>query len=225
MVSARHGRICKRSVATTAWVRSPSGLRREQVHGPNGKTGVPIRTFAFTVLLIAGGAFATASAQRASCDSVPPDDAHPYQAALRAELAGTFRVVLIRTVRYGPADTIRTFEQPVTLSVADSAQRATAQIRTIGHFRRVDLQLVGSGQSAPGGTKPAEVDAGTLFLGCRDCTDGSPTIMGIRGVTPRGFFGTWHDFQTGIGRVIGPDGKPGADPEGYYCAMRVTAPE
>ena len=45
--------------------------------------------------------------------------------------------------------------------------------------------------------------------------------MAIRGVNSRGFYGSWHDYQTGIGRAVGADGKPAPDPQGYYCATRV----
>jgi hypothetical protein len=168
----------------------------------------------------------SAAAQQVSCDTTPRADAHLYRAESRSELAGTFRLVLISASKQRSTDKSPPVEATLTLSLVDSAERAIAATRRLGYRQRVDLQLVGTSRwMAANVTEPAEVDAATLLIGCRDCTDASPAVMGIRGVTPRGFFGTWHDYQTGIGRVIGSDGKPGADPQGYYCATRFAAPE
>jgi hypothetical protein len=70
----------------------------------------------------------------------------------------------------------------------------------------------------------AEVDRSTLYIGCRDCTDSSPTHYRIRGVTPGGFWGTWADYQTGIGVLVDSSGKRLPNPEGYYCARRIGEP-
>ena len=43
--------------------------------------------------------------------------------------------------------------------------------------------------------------------------------------TAGGFAGTWHDPQTGIGRVVDKTGGELPDPEGYFCASRASTGE
>ncbi len=109
----------------------------------------------------------------------------------------------------------------LTLAATDSASRLHAIERSIGHMPRRDLQLVGTWQWSSG--RPPiriEMDAGTLYLGCRDCTDASPDHLSVTTITPQGFSGTWIDFQTGLGYAVDDEGRRLPDPAGYFCAVR-----
>jgi hypothetical protein len=67
----------------------------------------------------------------------------------------------------------------------------------------------------------AQIDGSLLYLGCRDCMDASPMVLRIIEVDERGFFGSWRDYQTGIGRLFDErTGEPLPDPAGYFCAWR-----
>jgi hypothetical protein len=66
----------------------------------------------------------------------------------------------------------------------------------------------------------AEWDDGTLYLGCRDCNDGSPDRLRIEAVSASGFWGTWVNDQSGIVRLMDDDGRPAPNPAGYFCAIR-----
>jgi len=155
---------------------------------------------------------------RSSC-SEPPASAAPPTEQQIASLVGRFS--LTQVITSFPAS-----EQPsperttVELHRPDSVTRAATARRLIG--RPKNLQLVGTlgdkGHSLAGAVK---VDAGTLFIGCRDCNDASPDHLKISAISDRGFWGTWVDYQTGIGRVFGKDGKPLPDPAGYFCALRI----
>jgi hypothetical protein len=68
----------------------------------------------------------------------------------------------------------------------------------------------------------AEWDAGTLYLGCRDCLDASPDHLRIESIVSTGFVGTWVNNQTGIARVVDDKGKTLPNPAGYLCAVRVA---
>ena len=138
------------------------------------------------------------------------------QAAL---MTGTFRLVLVTTSYPGfgtPVDSGWT----LTLNTPDSAQRAQARERTVGHSPRQHLQLLGSIATAGTPVQPAELENGVLYLGCRDCNDASPLTLRLAEVSVAGFRGTWRDYQTGIGRVFDSSGKPAPDPAGYFCAVR-----
>ena len=111
----------------------------------------------------------------------------------------------------------------LTLNATDSARRVQATKRRIGLFPRKDLQLEGSATPGSGGVRsqPAEVDAGIIYLGCRDCNDASPAVLRVHAISDAGFWGTWRDYQTGIGYVVDRAGKRAPDPSGYFCAIRV----
>jgi hypothetical protein len=133
-------------------------------------------------------------------------------------LAGNFRLVRVETA--APDGLFETLEH-LHLAVADSSTRVRSRERGLGKWPRQDLQLVGR-VSVAGFARPdtAEVDAGVLFTGCRDCTDASPTVHHILNVTPEGFTGTWRNDQTGIAVLVDAQGARRQNPAGYYCARR-----
>jgi hypothetical protein len=139
-----------------------------------------------------------------------------------AALAGTFRLVLVRTSE--PVDHSDNVFRASThvLTLADSAQRAASRVRGLGHAPRADLRLLGEWRNSPSErATEAEIDGSLLYLGCRDCMDASPTVLRIIEVDERGFFGTWRNYQTGIGRLLDKStGDPLPDPAGYFCAWR-----
>jgi hypothetical protein len=91
----------------------------------------------------------------------------------------------------------------------------------MGRRARRDLRLIGVLEWGPDKRHDAaEWDAGTLYLGCRDCTDASPDRLHIDAVSDRGFWGTWVNDQSGIARLMDDEGKPAPNPAGYFCAVR-----
>ena len=87
----------------------------------------------------------------------------------------------------------------------NSATRARARARGLGHYPRLDLQQVGT-VTIPACARPdtAEIDAGVVYLGCRDCTDASPDMLRIAQMTAAGFRGSWRHDETGIAVVVEP---------------------
>jgi hypothetical protein len=162
------------------------------------------------------------SSDEAACPATPPPTAVAATRELIDDLTGRFRLTQVLTSfkieKGGDA-----WQAILELKRPDSATRAEAARRSIGHMRRRDLRLVGTIQTNRW-TQPAEWDDGTLLLGCRDCNDGSPDHLRIDAVSPTGFWGTWVDYQTGIVRAE-RNGKPLPNPAGYFCAVRVAAKE
>ena len=139
-----------------------------------------------------------------------------------SQLAGTFRLAQIWTEAAAARRSDSVSYSTLQLAIVDSARRAGALVRSLGHQPRRDLQLIGTVRARVGHrAEPAEVDAGILYLGCRDCTDASPEVLVISVTTEEGFTGTWRDYQTGIGHLIDTrTGQLSADPGGYFCAWR-----
>lgn len=110
----------------------------------------------------------------------------------------------------------------LALTVLDSAERTQARERRLGHLPRRAPRVGGEVRYMGSETAvPAEVDGVTLYLGCRDCLDASPLVLTIQAVSKDGFWGTWRDYQTGIGEVVDSlTGRPLADPAGRFCAQR-----
>src|SRR2546428_4869446 len=115
---------------------------------------------------------------------------------------GTFRLVQVITSWSTDSAELSATRSWLSLAPTDSAQRATAGDRRLGRLSRPNLQLIGSWRAAVDTHtyQPAELDAGVLYVGCRDCTDASPDYLHIAAVGPRGFWGTWQNLQTGIGQ-------------------------
>jgi hypothetical protein len=153
-----------------------------------------------------------------SCAPVGAAEVNNVTPGQTSALAGAFRLILVDTA--APGGRIMTQER-LRLAVADSVTRARSREREIGKRPRRDLQLVGS-VSVAGFARPdtAEVDAGVLFTGCRDCTDASPSVHQILKVTSVGFAGTWRNDQSGIVVLVDAHGARRPNPAGYYCAQR-----
>ena len=145
-----------------------------------------------------------------ACTMTPPAGTSRMRPADIAMLTGEFEVTLLTT-----SGAIERPGAPLTLRLADSAERAVAGQRRIGFTQRTALQLTGRVEN-----QPAEVDDGVLYLGCRDCTDASPSVLEITRVSRAGFWGTWRDFQTGIGVAVDARGARLPDPAGRFCAIR-----
>jgi hypothetical protein len=83
--------------------------------------------------------------------------------------------------------------------------------RSDGTLRRETVVV----QQNPGNTQ--------LIRGfCTNCTDAMLVYHRILQANSHAFSGAWHDPQTGIGRVVDKNGRPLPDPEGYFCARRIT---
>ncbi len=174
-------------------------------------------------LLAFGGASCATLAARPTADCPPKslDGSHPYSDSSRDFLAGTFDLQLVWISPGAETGRPQIERSRLTLTAVDSATRIAAMARTIGHERRADLRFVGERvRSDDSYRQTAEVDDGVPILGCRDCTDASPTVLEVVGVGPDGFLGLWRNYQTGIGRVMDRSGKPAPDPAGYFCARR-----
>lgn len=108
------------------------------------------------------------------------------------------------------------------LLVVATIGRVADRVRGLGHQPRRDLRLLGEWRwNSKYPAEKAEWDAGTLYLGCRDCLDASPDYLRIEAVTATGFWGTWINHQSGIAHVVDDKGKPLPDPAGYFCAARL----
>lgn len=155
-----------------------------------------------------------------TCSPERPRDAVATTPERIDSLTGRFRVVLVTTSYVGKRGVEREQSQ-LELFHADSATRVKSRSRSIGHSVRRDLRLIGVHEWGPNKAhQAAEWDDGTLFLGCRDCYDGSPDRLHIEAVSPNGFWGTWVNDQSGIARLMDDEGKPAPDPAGYFCAVR-----
>ena len=176
----------------------------------------------FIPILLAACAPARAQIGHITRSCVPDSTTPSPNRPIDLRLAGTFRLAQIWTEMAAEhlADSVS--YSSLQLTITDSAQRAAATRPSLGLMRRRDLQFVGSVRAGIGQrAEPAEVDAGVLYLGCRDCTDASPEVLRITGVSELGFSGTWRDYQTGIGVLIDTrTGQRSPDPAGYFCAWR-----
>ena len=136
-------------------------------------------------------------------------------------LAGSYRLVTVTTSFGGKPDVARGI---LRLAVADSATRYAPMFQG-SRSPRSDRPLVGTyeadGRTAPRSVDSAEYQAGRLYIGCRHCLDGDPTVYEVGWSGTSGFGGMWRDYQIGIVRAVGPAG-PAPDPAGHYCALRMT---
>ena len=147
----------------------------------------------------------------------PPPNAESFTVDRIPWMVGSFRLTLVTT----------SFDAPVTrneldLFAVDSATRERARTSRIGHRPRRDVRLIGADYWARRRSPvAAEWDDGILYLGCRDCFDGSPDKLTIGAVSENGFWGWWRNDQSGIARVVDRHGKALPDPAGYFCARRI----
>lgn len=148
------------------------------------------------------------------CSAQPPQGAVPATPDRISRLAGRFRLTQVVT-----SYDAEPYTTELLLVAPDSAARAHALVRSIGHYPRRDLRLLGTWWwSSKYPAQEAEWDAGTLYLGCRDCLDGSPDHLQIKAIMGRRFWGSWGNSQSGIGKIVDKTGKPVPDPNGYFCA-------
>lgn len=157
------------------------------------------------------------------CDPLAPGDALPLDRAQINDLAGSFRLVKVLTShdKY-PEHSIR--RGGLSLQSPDSVQRAASRRRGLGYLQRANLQFVGEVVWSTEYRESVEIDDGILYVGCRGCDDGSPTHLTITAVSPRGFWGTWRNYQTGIAFIVDREtGERLPDPAGYFCAIRDVA--
>ena len=178
-----------------------------------------MRKIAFVVLLAATACMSTRfRSATAGCSENPPSDATPLTSEQVSSLAGKFRVTQI-TTSFASEPAVSELE----LLVADSVTRARASERRLGHSPRRDLRLTGTWRwNRDQRAEPAEWDGDTLFLGCRDCLDGSPERLRVRAIAPAQLWGSWVDYQIGIVRVFDRNGKELPNPAGYFCATRIS---
>jgi hypothetical protein len=57
---------------------------------------------------------------------------------------------------------------------------------------------------------------------CANCADAMFVYHKILRVRSNAFSGRWYDPQTGIGKLIDKNGKELPNPEGYFCAERIS---
>src|SRR5687767_5525067 len=181
-----------------------------------------IHAFAIPALLSLLRAPATPQGAQASCPTVPAPSGTPFADSLAGELRGTFRLTMVTTTYPGTGPIIDS-SLILTLGEVDSARRAQATERRMGFVPRKRLLLEGSVVSNSGDARaqPAEIDDGILYLGCRDCMDASPAVLQVQVISEAGFWGSWRDYQTGIGYVVDREGRRAPDPAGPFCAIRV----
>ena len=179
------------------------------------------RTAVIVVLVGCAPGHAIPNAVGPECPAVTPR-ADSIRFVQSAALVGVFRLVLVLASTPRAQGEYSASLSTLDLTLADSAQRAESRLRSIGHAPRRELRLVGAQRNSANERETAvEVDGPLLYVGCRDCMDASPTVLRIVSADDRGFFGTWHDYQTGIGRLFDEcTGKPSPDPAGYFCAWR-----
>ena len=180
-------------------------------------------TIIFTVraaplLIVALASCRTVALRGPSCAPVASPDAAPVAKARIGELAGDWQLTVVDTSGSSGTSwgTIT-----VHLAVPDSATVAQRRRQVVGSFRRSDLQLVGYIPAVGDRMQePAEVDNGFLYVGCRDCFDGSPTIYRLLEISRNRFRGSWRNNMTGIAVLVDDKGRRQPDPEGYFCAER-----
>ena len=161
-------------------------------------------------------------AAQSSCPATPPPGATPFSDSLAGQLRGAFRLFVVTTTSPGSGPIVDS-GWTLNLSAVDSARRAQSIQRRIGFLPRKHLLLEGHAETDSSGRQrqPAEMDDGILYIGCRDCNDASPTVLRVLGISEAGFWGSWRDYQTGIGYVVDREGKRAPDPAGHFCAIRI----
>ena len=168
----------------------------------------------------------TASRSREACGA-PIDRQIEVDDAVAQQMVGSFELSLVVTSfspEEGGVDDDGVHVSRLDLRLPSEAEVDASTINEIGHGARRSLRLVGSWDWSNGRfpSETAELDADTLYLGCRDCLDGSPLHLAIADVSTAGFRGSWRDYQTGIGHVVGAQsGEFLPDPAGHYCAVRL----
>lgn len=176
------------------------------------------------LLLIGGCAHPTLGSVEAvdECARVNARATAAFEAAQMDSLVGRYRVAEVITSLPSNRAPYIWNEGTLTLRRPSAAELAASRVRGIGYRPRQNLRLVGT-WSMKGWPRSdaAEVDAGVLYLGCRDCMDGSPDQLRVLGMSRDRVWGTWRDFQTGFAVAIDPITKePLTEISGRFCAVR-----
>jgi hypothetical protein len=159
----------------------------------------------------------------------PPAEGHSGAIPLDVlmQLAGNYKFVTVATssgMDHSP------FNGELTLRVADTLERYYER-RLTGFARAGNRPLVGqlAWRESDGKvrTEPVVVQqnpGGTQLISgfCVNCFDAMLAYYGISQIRANGFSGSWHDPQTGIGKIVDKDGRALPDPEGFFCAIRVS---
>ena len=118
----------------------------------------------------------------------------------------------------------------LTLTRADTLDRFY-DVNVRGHRRSGNRVLVGRHTLGEGGAATPIEDvvvqqsSGStqmIFGFCTLCFDAQWIYYTITEVRPDGFVGRWVDPQTGIGKLVDRNGRELPNPEGYFCADRVS---
>lgn len=162
---------------------------------------------------------------RPACSASPPADATPFDPARLDALVGTFEVRDVWTSAGAEGAEGR---WRLRLAVNTDTLRRYYVYRTFrGYVRQGERPLVGTrvvtDEAGHRYTAPAELEGSAIYVGGRGGFDSSPAEYVVRAVSPRGFWGTWEDRLTGIGRPVGRDGKMMDSAGGCFCATRVAA--
>ena len=173
-------------------------------------------------LLLAGAACCTPSRLPRAADCFPPSKLFvlPDSEAITA-LAGEYEMTTVATVA-GYDSTPYRSRLSLRPAPADSAR--------VTHWQPngVDAQwrpLIGRLEWMSQGQSYSDVVAvyrSSFTVGrAQDCEDCSPTYYSIV-ISPSGFTGRWVDYQTGNVFAVDARGRKLPNPEGYYCARRVS---
>lgn len=142
-------------------------------------------------------------------------------------LAGKYTLITVAT---SPGMDHWTTKSDLTLERSDTLQQFYEQ-RLSGFVRTGNRPLVGQlAWHSPDGMvrtdpvvvqqNPAETQLISGF--CANCADAMFVYHRILLIRSNGFSGRWHDPQTGIGKLIDKNGKALPDPDGYFCAVRIS---
>jgi len=85
--------------------------------------------------------------------------------------------------------------------------------------------LPGQGEATPIEAVVVQQNPGStqlIFGFCQTCFDAQWVYYTITEVRPNGFIGHWVDPQTGIGKLVDRKGRELPNPEGYFCAERIS---
>jgi hypothetical protein len=143
------------------------------------------------------------------------------------DLPGKYTLVTVGT---SPGMDHWTAKGDLTLTRSDTLEQYYEQ-RLSGLVRAGNRPLVGQlTWHYPDGTVRTEpvvvqqnVGDTQLISGfCANCADAMFVYHRILQVRSNGFSGRWYDPQTGIGKLIDKSGNELPNPEGYFCALRIT---
>lgn len=177
------------------------------------------------VLLVGCRSLPVADQVRCEAATETVSEALPLDTLL--QLAGKYKFVTVAT----SSGLDRTpVVGDLTLEAADTLQRFYER-RLSGWVRNGDRPLVGelTWHYDDGNVKTESVvvqrssgDTELITGVCGNCADAMLRYYRITVLRAGGFAGTWHDPQTGIGRVVDRAGRELPDPEGHFCANRAS---